>query len=49
MNSRERGTQLRDETMLLSLVQKRTGKFIKSTEATIMFTGDGADWTRSWV
>lgn len=49
MNTRKQGMQLREDVALLSWVQKRTGKFIKSTEAVITFTGDGADPTRSWV
>lgn len=49
MNTRKQGMQLREDVTLLSWVQKRTGKFIKSTEAAITFTGDGADPTRSWV
>lgn len=49
MNTRKQGTQLKEEATSLSWVQKRTGKFIKSTEAAIMFTGEGADQMRSWV
>jgi len=49
MNTCKQGMLLRKEATLLSSVRKRTGKFIKSTEAVIMFTGDRADWTRSWV
>lgn len=49
MNRRKQGAQLKEEATLLSWVQKRTRKFVKSTEAAIMFTGDSTDQMRSWV
>lgn len=48
-NTHRQDMQLRQHAVLLSWLQKRAGKFIKSTEAAIMFTGDTADRTRSWV